>query len=37
LVEVCNQLRAEGRHIWVDPTLEVVQPPELWTASVLEP
>jgi len=37
LVEVCDQLRAEGRHIWVDPTLEVVQPPELWTASVLEP
>ena len=37
LVEVCDQLRAEGRHIWVDPTLEVVQPPELWTPSTLEP
>jgi glycosyltransferase involved in cell wall biosynthesis len=29
-VELCAQLRAMGRTIWVDPTLEVVQPYDLW-------
>lgn len=37
LVEVCDHLRALGRRIWVDPTIAVVQPPELWTPTVLEP
>lgn len=30
-VGLCAQLRDRGRRIWVDPTLTVVQPRELWT------
>jgi|SRR5690349_4395689 len=29
---VCADLRAMGRTLWIDPTIEVVQPPEYWTA-----
>lgn len=29
-LDLCRQLREQGRHIYVDPTLEVVQPRELW-------
>lgn len=30
-VELCDQLRARGRELWVDPTIEVVQPEALMT------
>jgi hypothetical protein len=31
LLDLCWHLRELGRDIWVDPTLEVVQPRSLWT------
>lgn len=30
VLDLCEQLRVRGRTLWVDPTLEVVQPHELW-------
>ena len=30
-LDLCAALRARGRQHWVDPTLPIVQPPELWT------
>jgi len=33
-VELCEKLRADfGRTIWVDPTLKIIQPRELWTST----
>lgn len=29
-LDLCLQLREQGRTLWVDPTLEVVQPYDLW-------
>jgi hypothetical protein len=29
-VELCQQWRAEGRRIWVDPRVAIVQPRDLW-------
>lgn len=29
-LDLCRQLRAQGRTLWVDPTLEVQQPVDLW-------
>lgn len=29
-LDLCLQLRQQGRTLWVDPTLEVVQPHDLW-------
>ncbi len=29
-VEMCEKLRERGRTIWVDPTLPIVQPKDLW-------
>lgn len=31
VLDLCRQLREQGRTLWVDPTLKVVQPRELWT------
>lgn len=31
-VELCAGLRRRGYRIWVDPTIEIVQPLDLWTA-----
>lgn len=31
-VELCRELKARGRRIFVDPTLRIVQPRELWKA-----
>lgn len=31
LIEICNGLRAMGREIWVDPSIPIVQPGDLWT------
>lgn len=30
IAEVCRKLRARGETIWVDPTIQVVQPVEFW-------
>lgn len=30
VLDLCDQLRQQGRTLWVDPTLEVVQPYDLW-------
>lgn len=30
LVEICNGLRSKGREIWVDPSIPVIQPGDLW-------
>lgn len=30
VLDLCKQLREQGRTLWVDPTLEVVQPYDLW-------
>lgn len=32
-VELCDQLRAMGRDIWVDPLIRIVQPRALWQAT----
>lgn len=29
-LDLCDGFRARGRHIWVDPTLVIVQPPAMW-------
>lgn len=31
-IDLCNQLRARGRRIMVDPTLTVIQPADLWVS-----
>lgn len=31
VLDLCQQLREQGRTLWVDPTLEVSQPRDLWT------
>ena len=31
VVDLCRQWKAEGVHLWVDPTVTVVQPVDLWT------
>jgi hypothetical protein len=36
VLDLCRQLRAQGRTLWVDPTLVVEQPRDLWTPAVLE-
>jgi hypothetical protein len=36
-LELCEQLRAKGRHIWVDPRIEVEQPTKLWTPYPVNP
>jgi hypothetical protein len=36
VLELCWHLRRLGREIWVDPTLEVVQPTALWTYQQIE-
>lgn len=33
LVDLCEQLKERGRRIWVDPSLRVVQPIDLWQES----
>lgn len=33
VVDLCGQWRAEGVRLWVDPSVDVVQPPELWVRS----
>ena len=30
VLDVCRQMQATGRHLWVDPKLTIVQPPALW-------
>jgi len=30
LIEICDGLRARGREIWVDPSIPIVQPANLW-------
>jgi hypothetical protein len=30
VLDLCDQLRQQGRMLWVDPTLEVIQPADLW-------
>lgn len=36
-VEMCDNLRMRfGRTIWVDPTIEIIQPRELWTPTIGE-
>jgi hypothetical protein len=30
VLDVCAQLRARGRRLWVDPRLTIIQPPALW-------
>jgi hypothetical protein len=30
VLDVCAQLRARGRQLWVDPKLTIVQPTALW-------
>lgn len=30
VLDICKQLRLRGHNLWVDPTLEVVQPYDLW-------
>lgn len=32
VINVCNALRARGRQLWVDPTIPVIQPTELWVS-----
>lgn len=36
-VEVCEKLRAKGRTIWVDSTIPIVQPRDLWEPAVVIP
>lgn len=31
VLDLCRQLREQGRDLWVDPTLKVEQPRDLWT------
>lgn len=31
VLDLCRQLRAQGRDLWVDPTLVIEQPRDLWT------
>lgn len=31
-LEICAKLRARGERVWVDPTLPIVQPRDLWTS-----
>jgi hypothetical protein len=33
IVEICQKMQAAGVHIWVDPTLEIIQPVALWSAA----
>ena len=35
-VEMCDTLRAKGRRLWVDPTIRIEQPEELWTPTILK-
>ena len=30
LIEICGELKAKGREIWVDPSIPIVQPANLW-------
>lgn len=36
VLDLCEQLRARGRTLWVDPALEVVQPHSLWQYHKIE-
>lgn len=36
-VNLCEQFRAMGRHIWVDPTIIIEQPFELWKPMSIKP
>lgn len=34
LVEICEKLKALGRTIWVDPSIHIVQPMDLWVPRI---
>ena len=36
VVDLCRQWRSEGVHLWVDPTVTVVQPTDLWTPTAFD-
>ena len=35
VLDLCLEIKLRGGHIWVDPTIEIVQPAELWISRTL--